>query len=566
MESRPADVRIHWSVRIPLRGGARLGATLYTPQDGTPTAPAIIAMTPYIAQSHHAQAMHFAARGFAFAVVDVRGRADSEGTFHPLNEADDAYDVIEWVAAQPYCNGVVGMWGGSYLGYCQWAAASRHPPHLATIVPVAAPFRGVDSPMRNNVFTPYTMQWLTMVTGRSSQEKIFADQGFWCRKFKQFFESGRPFSELDRFFGNPSPLFQEWISHPQRDAYWDSYNPTSQQYSRIGIPILTITGAYDADQLGAIAHYREHIKNASPAARARHYLVIGPWDHAGTALPKAEFGGIRIGAAGVIDVPDLQRQWYAWTMLGESKPALLKEQVSYYVAVADQWRHTDTLDAVTARSDPLFLQSADNPTDVYRSGSLGSELPTSASPDHYVYDPRDVAHAELESTLDAYSLIDQQMLHAAAGRQLIYHSPPFARDLDVCGFFELRLWLAIDRPDTDLRAMVYEVDMNGEAILLTTDWVRARYREGLRDAKLIERDTPLRYTFENFMFIARTIRRGHRLRLVIGPINSIHWQKNYNGGGVVAHESMADARPVTVKLFHDDAHPSALYVPYGTET
>jgi predicted acyl esterase len=93
--------------------------------------------------------------------------------------------------------------------------------------------------------------------------------------------------------------------------------------------------------------------------------------------------------------------------------------------------------------------------------------------------------------------------------------------------------------------------------------MRARYRESLREPKLIRTTEPLQYDFGRFTFVSREIKRGGRLRLVIGPINSIHCQKNYNSGGVVAEEAIENARPVNVMLFHDREHPSALYVPIG---
>lgn len=91
----------------------------------------------------------------------------------------------------------------------------------------------------------------------------------------------------------------------------------------------------------------------------------------------------------------------------------------------------------------------------------------------------------------------------------------------------------------------------------------AASRESLHEEKLIHTAAPLRYDLEGFMFISRLVKKDHRLRLVIGPLNSIYAQKNYNSGGIISDESMRDARTVTVKLFHDAAHPSALYVPYG---
>lgn len=168
-----SEVQVQWGVKIPLRDGTRLSATVYLRKNCSERAPAILCLTPYIAQTWHDQGLYFAAHGYPFLAVDVRGRGNSEGEFQPLiNEADDAADVVEWIARQSYCNGQVTMWGGSYGGYVQWAAASRLPAHLATIVPVASPYLSVDFPIRSNLARPYWMKWLTLVWGRTSQDKI----------------------------------------------------------------------------------------------------------------------------------------------------------------------------------------------------------------------------------------------------------------------------------------------------------------------------------------------------------------------------------------------------------
>lgn len=562
---RPAtsDVQMKWGVKIRLRDGVHLNATLYMPTKRATASPAIFTLTPYVGQTFHDQAVYFAAHGYPFLTVDVRGRGNSEGEFHPANDARDGHDVVEWLARQPYCNGKVAMWGGSYSGYVQWAVAKEFPTHLTTIVPVASPCRGVDSPMRNNVFLTYTMRWLTYLSGRCAQDKIFADQSFWSRQFKRWFEAGVPYKQLDTYVGNPSSLFQEWVSHPRRDTYWDSYNPTSEQYSKLSIPILTITGIYDGDQPGALAHYRETRSNKSLSSRTPHCLVIGPWDHAGTRVPKAEFCGLKVGPESLVDLQKLHLDWYDWTLQGGPRPKFLRNNVSYYVMGAEEWRYAETLEAVTAFSEPLFLQSSGNPTDVFRSGLLAREPPALSEPDHYVYDPRDVSLADLESSIDPESRVDSRMVNASVGKQLVYHSLPFSEDVEISGFFTLSLWLSIDQPDTDFVASIYEVGLDGGSISLTNDLLRARYRESLREEKTVCTQEPLRYDFNRFMFVARRVSKGHRLRLVFGPINSIYMQRNYNSGGVVAEESISDARPVTVRLFHDEAHPSVLHIPLG---
>jgi len=564
-EPDAAKIDLQWGARIPMRDGVHLNATVYTPKAQKNPAPCIFTLTPYISQSYHDRGVWFAAHGLPFLTVDVRGRGNSDGTFRPLiQEAQDGFDVVEWLAKQPYCNGKVSMWGGSYAGYNQWVTAKEFPPHLATIVPVASPYAGIDFPMRNNISYPYVIQWLTFTSGHAGQDKIFGDSAFWAAKYRQWFEAGTPFAQLDTLVGNPSPIFQEWVAHPHVDAYWDSYNPTAQQYAKLSIPILTITGSYDDDQPGALAHYREHWKNASSAMRAKHYLVIGPWDHAGTRTPTQAVGGVAFGPASMVDLPQLHLDWYAWTMQDGAKPAFLQKNVAYYVMGAEKWRYADTLDAVTAQMQPYFLGSNGSASDVLAAGSLDPVQPKAAGkPDEYLYDPRDVSGATLEAELDISSLTNQSLLYAQRGKQLVYHTAPFEKATEVSGTFKLSAWIAIDQPDTDFAVSIHEIRADGSSIQLTTDVMRARYRESLREPKPVTTRSPLRYDFTGFTFVSREIAKGSRLRLRLAPINSIYSQKNYNSGGSVSHEQKTDARAVTVRLFHDREHPSALYVPLG---
>jgi len=562
-------IRFRWGVTIPLRDGVHLNATVYLPQNQRAAAPAILVLTPYISDVHHADGMYFATHGNPFVVVDSRGRGNSQGEFRAfIQEAKDGHDVIEWLARQPYSDGKVAMWGGSYSGYAQWAAAKEFPPHLATIVPTAAPCLGTDFPMRNNIFYPFVIQWITLTRGRVAQVKILSDSAFWSDLYREWFQSGRAFCELDSLLGNPSRLFREWLSHPHQDAYWDAHNPTADEYARIAIPILTITGNYDDDQRGALEHYRQHMRWASPEARARHYLIIGPWDHAGTQAPQVNFGGLTVAEGGALDLSKLHLEWYAWTMQAGRKPAFLRKPVAYYVMGAERWRYADTLEGATARYASYFLDSAGYAHDVFLSGSLGV-TPGTGRPDTYTYDPRNTKGAEVDAEVRSQggSLVDQRLALALHGKQLVYHSAPFSADTEITGFFKLSAWIDIDCPDTDLYVSIHEIGLDGGSIRLSTDAIRARYREGLRTPKLIRTREPLLYDFERFTFISRQVKQGHRLRLIIAPIGRLidttFVQKNFNSGGVVAEESVQDARAVTVSLFHDCAHPSVLHVPLG---
>jgi predicted acyl esterase len=140
-------------------------------------------------------------------------------------------------------------------------------------------------------------------------------------------------------------------------------------------------------------------------------------------------------------------------------------------------------------------------------------------------------------------------------------SAPFEQDQELSGFFRFEAWISIDQPDTDFVVSVAEIGTDGTVTPLSGDLMRARYRESLRSPKLVTTKEPLRYDFNDFTFASRLVRKGCRLRLVLSAANSIGIEKNYNSGGVVADETIADSRTVAVQLFHDNKHRSALYVP-----
>lgn len=562
-EEPPVD--LEWGVKIPLRDGVLLNATLYRPGGQKEPLPVVFTLTPYTADTYHPRSLYFARNGYVFALVDVRGRGNSGGKFEPFaNEARDGHDVVEWLAKQPWSNGKVTMWGGSYAGYDQWATLKEKPPHLATIVPVASAHPGVDFPMFKNIFFSYDMQWLTYTSGLTANQRLFGEGSFWIQKFREMYLGHRPFRELDRIVGNRDSHFQTWIAHPTPDAYWKAMTPTPEQYRAMDVPILSITGHYDGDQPGALTFYREHMRHASPEARARHYLILGPWDHAGTRTPTKEVGGLTFGEASLLDMNKLHKEWYDWTMKGGTKPEFLKKPVAYYVVGpgAETWKHADSLDAIANERRTLYLGSENGrANDAFQSGTLTTARPKPSQPDRYVYDPLDVRPAELERKEIQNYVTDQTRALNLYGNGLVYHSEPFPEATEISGNVKLTLWMSIDVPDTDFQVNLYEILPDGSSVQLTADQLRARYRESLEKAVPVASGEVLRYDFTGFTWFSRQVSKGSRLRLVVSSPNSIYVEKNYNSGGVVSAETAKDARTAHVAVYHDAEHPSALEVP-----
>jgi len=565
-EQRPpaagGNVDMEWGVKIPMRDGVTLNATIYRPHGQKEALPAVFTLTPYIGDSYLDRALYFAEHGYVFALVDVRGRGNSGGNFEPFaNDGKDGYDIVEWLAAQPWCNRKVAMWGGSYAGFDQWATVKELPPHLSTIVPAAAAHPGVDFPFQYNIFTPYDMQWLSFTSGVTGNGNLFGAAAFWATKARAYYDAHAAFQDYDRIVGNSSAVFQKWLQHSTPDDYYDAMAPTPSQYRQIRIPILTITGHYDGDQPGAFTYYKRHMQYGSPEAKPNHYLIVGPWDHAGTRTPKTDVGGLKFGAASALDLNKLHREWYDWAMKSGAKPDFLKKRVAYYVVGAEEWKYADDLEGISSERRALHLASRDGAGDVYHSGFLSEKPAAGPAADRWTYDPLDTRPGDGEPDEDPAYLVSERAPRNLFGNGAVYHGEPFAEPTEITGCPKLTLWLSLDVPDTDLEALLYEILPDGGSVLLTGATMRARYRESLRNEKPVPAGKAEKYVFDNFTFFSRRVARGSRLRLLVHCLNTIATEKNYNSGGVVAAESGKDARTAHVTLLHDAAHPSTLELP-----
>ena len=557
-------VAFTWGQKIPLRDGVELNGTVFRPRVMAQPLPVIFTFTPYVGDAYQDRAMYFARHGYVYVLVDVRGRGNSGGRFQPFeNEGKDGYDVVEWLARQPFCNGKVAMWGGSYAGFDQWTTAKELPPHLSTIVPAASVYPGLDFPMHNNIPYPYDMQWLSYTSGHTGNDKLFNDYGFWMMNYRALSEHYLPFQRLDSLVGNGSTVFQQWLQHLTPDAYWAATVPSPAQYAQLNIPILTITGHFDADQYGALSYYRQHMQHGSAAARQQHYLVMGPYNHPGTRTPVGALGGLKFNASAVLDLNKLHKEWYDWTMKGGPRPTFLQRRVACYVMGREAWQYADDLESLAPQRQLLYLSSSPGQGhDAFNTGALTAARPTAgkAAPDSYLNNPLD--NAFLDDTLGgADYYLEQRQILGLGQKGLIYQSAPFAEETEVTGQLKLSAWLALNVPDADVEAVAYELRPDGSSIYLTRAVLRARYRNSLQQAELVKPGAINLYTFNTFTYFSRTLGKGSRLRLLLQTPNPITYARNYNAGGNPIAESGRDARTATISVYHDARHPSALELP-----
>ena len=199
------------------------------------------------------EARRTASHGYAGVVGTSRGKGCSRDRPVPYeHDGDDAAALIDWIAAQPWSDGRVGMYGGSYEGFTQWAAAKRRPKALKALMPSVTGAPGIDVPMEGGIFYGFQYYWPFYVTNnRQVDNAPLQDYPRWNRMHRQWYLSGRPYRELPQIDRTPNPIYLRWLSHPDYDAYWQSMIPYRDEFAALDLKVLTTTGYYDgADSQG----------------------------------------------------------------------------------------------------------------------------------------------------------------------------------------------------------------------------------------------------------------------------------------------------------------------------
>ncbi|MGH6739945.1 MAG: CocE/NonD family hydrolase, partial [Bradyrhizobium sp.] len=234
-------------------------------------------------------------------------------------------------------------------------------------------------------------------------------------------------------------------------------------------------------------------------------------------------------------------------------------RVTYYMMGTNEWRHAHTLEGASSGNLTLYLDDPKGtPGNVSAPGALSTAQPGDEPPAMIVDDPRTLPELAVADQIADENLLSQ--FRAGEKDATVFETAPLAHDTEVAGHMHLNLIVQSDAPDFDLWAQVQLVKADGSAVTLATDMRRARFRDGLFKQELLTPNQVVTIPFE-FNWLAWRIPAGAHLRLVLMPLNSPNYQKNYNTGGRIGYEDPKDARVAHIKLFHDASRGSALVLP-----
>ncbi|MBB6732041.1 CocE/NonD family hydrolase [Cohnella zeiphila] len=465
------NVAIRRKVPCVLRDGVTLYADIYGPPPGGGDCPVLLMRQPYgrmIASTvSHAHPVWYASRGYMVVVQDVRGRGDSEGEFVPFaHEAEDGFDAVEWAAGLPGSNGRVGMYGFSYQGATQWAAASLRPAPLRAIAPsmtAADLYHGWMYPY-GSFDVQGCLPWAYQLArdgarraGDAEAEAIcsraMADPGGILRRLP--YDRGHPL--LEKYL----PAFFDWAGRPEYDEYWARLN-WLEPFRKRPIPALHIGGWYDFLLPGTIQSYAALQGDAERSRDLFHRLEIGPWTH----IPWGrKAGGIDHGPGADGGVHLLQVRWFDYWLKGERENGLFEEPpVRYFEPTARKWEEAENYPQGEGGGRRVYLSGSELPAN----GALGGgrlkerreSVDGAAAPDVFVYDAR--LPMPLASALPADQSARQDRYEI-----LVYTGEPLEKELPLFGSPKLSVRCQVMDGPTDLVATLTLMLPGGEARLLS---------------------------------------------------------------------------------------------------
>lgn len=491
------------------------------------------------------EALQAAAHGYIGVVAFSRGKLASTDRIAPYeHEVTDVNTVIDWISRQPWSNGSVGMYGGSYNGFSQWAALKNPHPALKTIVPYVAAIPGLGLPMENNVGLTANYGWAFYVSNNATLDSTtYDDRARWNQLTDRWFESGRPFREIDAIDGTPNPWLQRWLEHPSFDAYWQAMVPYGSDYSRIHIPVLSITGYYDDGQISAIEYLKQHeMHHPNP----NHVLLIGPYDHVGAQRPRKPdvLRGYAIDPVAQMDTPAITFQWLDHVLRGAPRPALLKERINFQLMGANRWAGAPSLATLNASPTRFYLQGAARGAAQHVLTQIKPRQPSallqqvdfkdrSTSSNDYYPDP--IVRKELDRS-SGYTFV----------------SEPLPGPRVLAGTFSGELSIRINKRDVDLGVVLYELTAEGDYLHLSYSLGRASYGTDLTQRRLIKPGKKVRVAFSRTRMVARELRAGSRLVVQVNVNKNSGAQVNMGTGKDVSDERLSDAgAPLRITWYGD---------------
>lgn len=565
------NVKILYNVPMPMRDAKILYANVYRP-DNNNRYPAILNRTPYLKDENSAltgyiHALEIAGQGYNVVIQDVRGAGFSDGVIDPGgSQAEDGYDSVEWIAAQDWCDGNVGMVGESYHGFSQLAAAQTRPPHLKAICPFQTSWTKFPAIYSFGVFSNVLFGW---IYDQAFKRMRYIPDLLSKETINRMHECGKDMDHQLRWLpvkdmpaanipGVPGLDFQrELLKNIENKEYLEEIG-RAESFEKVEVPCLNLTGWYDFLRDETIYNYTGfRSRGGTQVCRENSKLIVGPWNH-GNVLPGiiegVDFGEQASGKGA--DITGKLIAWFDYWLKGKENDFVSGAPVKLFILGDNVWRDEYEWPLKRTNFVSYYLHSQGHANTLNGNGSLSIDEPEQEYCDQYLYNPSNPCYS---STGDKHHfLIQDQRPNELREDVLVYTTEPFTREVEITGPITVELYASSSAVDTDFVCRVCSVQPDGKSYSIGSRLVRARYRNGT-EPEFLTPGKVYKYTID-VGNIAMKLKKGHAIRLDITSSLFPDADRNMNTGGRVGYES--EYKVAHQCIFHNSDYPSRLILPF----
>jgi len=580
------DVRgvatLHETVLVAMRDGTQLSANLILPTGSPPGSrfPTILIQTPYLATkeigigTEAAVLRQLISRGYAVALVNVRGTQWSEGEYHWLKGArDDGLDTLEWVTRQPWSNGSVGTIGCSSSGEVTIPLAAANPPALKAVVAIAAATAvgAVPGFADRGIFymggVP-TFDWAWWYRGngyhhhpklprgisqteRAALSHAFNSESRYSGEDLSWADH-LPSGEILEAIGSPETEFNRLIRLKPSAPEWKEYDFLNDG-QKTSVPILHIDSWYDTIEAYGTARMYEYFAQGSP----NQFLVMGATAHCrqGSETENTMVGQRPIGDAR-FDYADMIVKWFDHWLRRDDHGDIGMPKVQYYTVESGRWMSAGDW-PVKSTTRKLYLSSGGHANTLHGDGKLTDRPPGAEPSDVLMDDPLHPVPTLGGGCCTEEVSLDQTEIERRPD-VLVFATAPFERPFEIAGYLSVTLYVSSSAVDGDIMVKLVDVYPDGKAYNITDTAQRLRYRDGIFRESLMSPERIYEVTLGQMVFASR-FASGHRLRLEIAGTNFPEYERNMHTGG----RNYDEAQPLVahLRIHHDRRHASFLQIP-----
>ena len=514
-------------IMIPMRGGVELSSYIYIP-DGKGPWPVLMEQryASLRAKGTRLSFAEMASHGYVVCGVNFRGSQKSEGTWVAYRdlqwgEKRDGYDVVEWLAKQPWSTGKIGTFGSSQAGYAQNYLAITQPPHLVC---------------QFMIDTGLSLYHEGYFIGGAAKPNRFKGMDAVCR-----------------VPAHNRAVMKEWFSHPDYDDYLKAEDCTLH-FDKMNVPCFTVGSWYDFMCVGSVQSFIGRQHKGGPNSRGQQKLYVGPWLH-GRFNKVNKVGEMVYPENANFNMMAVMIRWFDHYLKGVDNGIDKNPAVRYYAmgavgearAPGNEWHAVKDWPLKTTETS-YYLQP-EGKLSLAKSAETGSFTQIIADP----LNPAKIEGRGFPGARDARVVEQQENV-------LTFSTGPLAEAVEWTGNVKAELLVSSSAKDSDFIVRVTDVYPDGRSILIIDMIRRGRYRDGFEQQKFMEPGKVYKVAF-NVGWLSQVFNKGHEIRVTVASTGAPFYEPNPNTGEPIAIEFPDKVVVAKNKIHHSPKHASRILAP-----